>query len=65
MAQVMQGPATKLDNAERTQKTFFANINSYLEYEILDGLNIKTVLGADIKDTQDYYYQGLQADARG
>ena len=60
-----QGPATKLDNAERTQKTFFANINSYLEYEILDGLNIKTVLGADIKDTQDYYYQGLQADAKG
>lgn len=60
-----QGPATKLDNADRNQKTLFANINSYLEYEIMDGLNIKTVLGADIRDTQDYYFQGLEADAKG
>lgn len=60
-----QGPATKLDNAERTQKNYYANFNSYLEYQIIDGLNIKTVLGADIRDTQDYYYQGLEADAKG
>lgn len=58
------GPATKLDNAERTQKTYFANASSYLQFNIIDGLNIKTVLGADINDVQDYYYQGLEADSR-
>ena len=58
------GPATKLDNAELTQRTYFVNANAYLQYEILDGLNIKTVLGADLNDTQDYYYQGLEADSR-
>ncbi|WP_228054846.1 SusC/RagA family TonB-linked outer membrane protein [Kordia antarctica] len=58
------GPATKLDNAERTQRTYFANVNTYLQYTIIEGLNIKTVLGADVNDTQDYYYQGLEADSR-
>ncbi|WP_040280827.1 SusC/RagA family TonB-linked outer membrane protein [Psychroserpens damuponensis] len=58
------GPATKLDNAEQTQRTYFANVNSYLQYSIIEGLNLKTVLGADINDTQDYYYQGLEADSR-
>jgi TonB-linked SusC/RagA family outer membrane protein len=58
------GPATKLDNAERTQKTYFANASTYLQFNIIDGLNIKTVLGADINDVQDYYYQGLEADSR-
>ena len=58
------GPATKLDNAERYQKTYFANVNSYLEYSLTDDLNIKTVFGADMRDTQDYYYQGLEADSR-
>ena len=58
------GPATKLDNAERTQRTYFANVNSYLQYNIIEGLNIKTVLGGDLRDTKDYYYQGLEADSR-
>lgn len=58
------GPATKLDNQERTQRNYFANVNTYLQYSILDGLNIKTVLGADIRDTQDYYYRGLESDSR-
>ena len=58
------GPATKLDNAQRTQRTYFANINAYLQYSILEGLNIKTVLGGDLNDTKDYYYQGLEADSR-
>ena len=58
------GPAAKLDSAERTQRTYFANINSYLQYSIIDGLTIKTSLGADLNDTQDYYYQGLEADSR-
>lgn len=58
------GPAAKLDEASRTQRTYFANLSSYLQYEIIDGLNIRTVLGADLNDTQDYYYQGLETDAR-
>jgi TonB-linked SusC/RagA family outer membrane protein len=58
------GPATKLDNQERTQKSYFANVNTYLQYEFLDGLNIKTVLGGDISDTQVYRYRGLEADSR-
>ncbi|KGL61789.1 SusC/RagA family TonB-linked outer membrane protein [Polaribacter sp. Hel1_85] len=60
-----QGPATKLDNTEITQKTYFANINSYLQYNILEGLNIKTVLGGDFRDTQDYYWRGLISDGKG
>lgn len=58
------GPATKLDNQELTQKSYFANVNTYLQYEFLDGLNIKTVLGGDISDTQVYRYRGLEADSR-
>lgn len=58
------GPAAKFDNARRYQRTYFANASSYLQYEILDGLNVKTVLGGDIRDTQNYYYQGTLADAR-
>lgn len=58
------GPAAKFDNAQRTQKTYFANFSTYLQYSIIDGLNIKTVLGGDIQDTQDYYYQGVLADSR-
>ena len=58
------GPATKLDNTDRWQKTYFANLTSYLQFSILDGLNIKTVLGADIRDTQDYFWRGLEFDSR-
>lgn len=58
------GPAAKLDNADQWQKTYFANVNTYLQFEIIDGLNIKTVIGGDIRDTQDYYHQLLRADSR-
>ncbi len=58
------GPATKLDNTERFQKTYFGNLNSYLQYEIMDGLNLKTVLGGDLRDTRDYYWRGLEFDSR-
>lgn len=58
------GPATKLNNQERTERTFFVNANTYLQYSIIDGLNIKTVLGADVLDTQQYRYRGLEADSR-
>lgn len=58
------GPAAKFDNARRYQNTYFANVSSYLQFNIADGLNIKTVLGADINDSEAYYYQGVLADAR-
>jgi len=58
------GPATKLDNTERTSKTFFGNVSSYLQYNIADGLDIKTVLGADMRDTRDFYWRGLEFDSR-
>ncbi len=58
------GPAAKFDNARRFQKTYFANVNSYLQFNIIEGLHIKTVLGTDLNDSQLYYYQGVLADAR-
>ncbi len=58
------GPAAKFENARRYQRTYFGNISSYLQYEILEGLNLKTILGGDLRDTQNYYYQGTLADAR-
>ncbi|PHI19824.1 SusC/RagA family TonB-linked outer membrane protein [Lewinellaceae bacterium SD302] len=58
------GPATKLDNTDRFEKTIFGNISSYLQYEILDGLNIKTVLGGDVRDVQSYFWRGLEFDSR-
>lgn len=58
------GPATKLDNTDRWQKTLFGNVSSYLEYTIIEGLSIKSVLGADMRDTRDYFWRGLEFDSR-
>ena len=58
------GPATKLDNTDRYQKTLFGNISSYLQFELTEGLNIKTVLGADVRDTEDFFWRGLEFDSR-
>lgn len=58
------GPATKLDNTDRWQKTYFANVNSYLQYSLMEGLNLKTVLGGDIRDTRDFYSRTLEFDSR-
>ena len=58
------GPAAKLDNTESWQKTFFGNVSSYLQYEIIDGLNVKTVLGGDVTDTQTYAHRLLGFDSR-
>ncbi len=59
------GPATKLDNTDRWQKTYFGNVSSYLQFSIVEGLNIKTVLGGDIRDTRDYFHRELEFDSRG
>ncbi|MCB4797248.1 SusC/RagA family TonB-linked outer membrane protein [Neotamlana laminarinivorans] len=58
------GVAAKFDNSRRWKKTYFANMNSYLQYAILEGLNIKTVFGSDIQDTQNYYYRGILSDGQ-
>lgn len=58
------GPAAKFDNAQQYQKTYFGNVNSYLQLNIVEGLDIRTVLGADINDSQAYYYQGVLADGQ-
>ncbi|MBP0904921.1 SusC/RagA family TonB-linked outer membrane protein [Mariniflexile gromovii] len=59
------GPAQKLDNTKQWQKTFFGNVSSYLQYSIVEGLNLKTVLGADLLDTQLYYYRSPYSDSNG
>ncbi|QCE41646.1 SusC/RagA family TonB-linked outer membrane protein [Psychroserpens sp. NJDZ02] len=58
------GPAAKLDNTERWEKTFFGNVSSYLQYSIVDGLDLKTVLGGDLKDTQYYEHRLIGYDSR-
>lgn len=58
------GPATKLDNTDRYERTLFGNVSSYLEYTLLEGLNLRTVLGADRRDTRDYFWRGLEFDSR-
>jgi TonB-linked SusC/RagA family outer membrane protein len=58
------GPATKLDNTERYQKTFFGNLNTYLNYNIREGLDLQTVFGGDINSTKDYFWRGLESDSR-
>jgi TonB-linked SusC/RagA family outer membrane protein len=58
------GPAAKLDNVESWEKSYFANVNGYLEYAISDDLNVKSVLGGDIRDTQTYSHRLLGFDSR-
>ena len=58
------GPATKLDNTDRFQKTYFGNVSAYFQYNIIDGLNIKSVLGGDLRDTRDFFSRTLEFDSR-
>ena len=58
------GPATKLDNTEAYQKTFFGNFNSFLAFEVAEGLELRTVLGGDMRTTEDFFSRELEFDAR-
>ena len=58
------GPATKLDNTDQWQKTYFGNVSTYLQYSIIEGLDIKTVLGADLRDSRDFFSRTLEFDSR-
>ena len=59
------GPATKLDNANSFENTLFGNVNAFFEYSIIDGLTIKSMVGADTRITERVFSQGLEADSRG
>ncbi|MCM4170123.1 TonB-dependent receptor [Arenibacter sp. TNZ] len=58
------GVAAKFDNSQRWKKTYFGNVSSYLQYEIIEGLNLKTIFGADLQDTQTYEYHGILSDGQ-
>ncbi len=58
------GPATKLDNTDHWEKTLFGNVNTYLQFELTEGLNVRTVLGGDLRDTREYYSRSLEFDSR-
>jgi len=60
-----QGPAAKLLERDAQETTYFVNLSTYLQYSLTDDLNIKTVLGGDLQDRQQYYHQLSQADRRG
>ena len=60
-----QGPAAKLLERSRTQRNYFGNVNAYLQFNIIDGLDIKTSIGGDLRDTRDNFHQLSQADRRG
>ena len=58
------GPAAKLDNTDSRERTFFGNAISYLQVDIIEGLNVKTVLGADIQETETLFSRTLEFDSR-
>ncbi|MGJ8593206.1 MAG: SusC/RagA family TonB-linked outer membrane protein [Aquaticitalea sp.] len=58
------GVAAKFDNSQRYKKTLYGNVSSYLEYILMDGLNIKTIFGADLRDVNEYEYHGILTDGQ-
>ena len=59
------GTAALIDNKTNTEKNYFGNISSYLEYNIIEGLNLKTVLGGDFRNTRGYVHSLLGGDNNG
>ena len=45
------GTASLIDAKSNTEKNYFGNLSSYLQYSIVDGLDLKTVIGGDIRNT--------------
>ena len=58
------GPAAKLDFQSDNTRTFYGNLNSYLEFEVIDGLSLRTTLGGDLNDTSRQQFTGLLADSQ-
>lgn len=44
------GATAKIKHRNKTLETFFANVFAYFDYELIDGLNLKTNLAADFND---------------
>ncbi|MEO9892832.1 TonB-dependent receptor [Aurantibacter sp.] len=59
------GTASIVDNKSNTEKTYFANISSYLSYAIAEGLTLKTVLGGDYRATQFKQHALITGDGGG
>ena len=59
------GTASLIDNKSNTGKEYFANISAYLEYNIAEGLNLKTVLGGDYRSTQANRHYLVSGDNNG
>ncbi|MGB5418776.1 SusC/RagA family TonB-linked outer membrane protein [Algibacter sp.] len=58
------GVAAKFDNSQRYKKTYYGNVSSYLQYELIEGLNVKTIFGADLRDVNEYEYHGRLSDGQ-
>ncbi|SFB82602.1 TonB-linked outer membrane protein, SusC/RagA family [Algibacter lectus] len=58
------GVASKFDNSQRYKKTLYGNVSSYLEYELMEGLKVKTIFGADLRDVNEYEYHGVLSDGQ-
>ena len=59
------GTASIIDNRTNKERNYFANISSYLEYSIMEGLNFKTVLGGDFRDFRGNQHALLGGDNSG
>lgn len=59
------GTANIIENKSNTEKTYFANISSYLSYDITKGLTLKTVLGGDYRATQFKQHALITGDGGG
>ena len=44
------GAQARIENRSMTEETFFGNVFGYLDYEILEGLNFKSNMGADMRN---------------
>ena len=60
----MQVRQRSLTMQEDIKKRILVTLILIYNTKSIDGLNIKTVLGGDLRDTETYYYQGTLADSR-
>ncbi|MFD0990794.1 SusC/RagA family TonB-linked outer membrane protein [Mariniflexile jejuense] len=58
------GVAAKFDNSRRWAKNYFGNLSTYLQFNIMDGLDLKTVFGADLNNNVSYFYEGQLSDGQ-
>ena len=59
------GSQAKIDGRHNTALTYFGNANGYFDYQIIDGLNLKTTLGADVQQQKTSNGRSSIGDAQG